>query len=176
MIGRRNTVAGTVLLVLAQVVLAHGLVGCGSGSPSTPSTRLTPSAPAAVPPSAPAPAPSPAPIPMELFTDPASGFSTSDVRDAQDQIVQFSTAGELLWTADGTRFSEYFVDGNFIAYHHRADRLFQVRFGMKRGERAAYLTVTDDRLRGAVATVLDLSVDGRGDLIIAETDVPVPGT
>src|SRR5437867_2192075 len=121
MVGRRETLAGTVLLVLAQAVLAQGLVGCGSRSPSTPSTRSMPSAPAAAAPSAPAPAPSPAPVELALFTDPASGFSTSDVRDAQDEIVQFTTDGELVWTADGTRFSEYFVDGNFIAYHHRAD-------------------------------------------------------
>jgi hypothetical protein len=88
---------------------------------------------------------------------------------------QFDTAGELIWTADGARFPEYLVDGNFIAYHHAADRFFEIRFGTRGGERAAYLTWTDDRLRGAAATILDLCVDGRGDLVIAESDVPVPG-
>jgi hypothetical protein len=65
---------------------------------------------------------------------------------------QFDTAGELIWTADGARFPEYLVDGNFIAYHHAADRFFEIRFGTRGGERA-----------------------GRGDLVIAESDVPVPG-
>lgn len=150
---------GFVLLVLAQ-----GLAGCdGSGSSSAPS--------------APSPVPQPNPIQLVLFTDPASGFSTSDVRDVQEQIVHFNTADELIWTADRTRFPEFIVvDGNAIAYHHRTDKFFQVRFGTKDGELQAYLTWPDDRLHGAAATILDLWVDERRDLIIAETRVPVPGT
>ena len=147
------------------LVLAFGLVGCSGSSvlpaPSAPTSR---------------PALQPAAIQLVVFSDRASAFATSDVRDVQDQVVSFNTADELIWTADGTRFSEYIVDGTLIAYHHKADTFLQVRFGTKTGERRAYLTWTDDRLRGAPATLLDLSVNARGDLIIAETNVPVPGT
>lgn len=151
------------------LVLALGLAGCGGLS-------SVPPAPSPIPQAAPPPAPPSTPIQLAVFTDPASVFSTSDVRDVQEQIVRFNTADELIWTADGTRFSEYIVDGNLIAYHHKRDTLFQVRFGTTKGERRAYLTWTDDRLRGAPVTLLDLSVDGWGDLTIEETDVPVPGT
>lgn len=156
---------------MVLLVLILGMAGCGdSGSVSAPS------APSPVPQlAAPSPVPQPTPIRLAVFRDPASEFSTSDVRDVQEQVVHFNTADELIWTADGTRFSEWLVDGSFIGYHHLGDHVFQVRFGTKDGERRAYLTWTDDRLRGAAATILDLWVDGRGDLIIAETSVPVPG-
>ena len=79
---------GVVLFLLIQV-----LVGCGRfewrPTPLAPSTPLTVQQPV---------------IPNQLivFRDPLTGLSTSDVRDAQDHIVQFMTAGELVWTADGT--------------------------------------------------------------------------
>jgi hypothetical protein len=161
-----RTRTGIVLLVLAQA-----LVGCGGSDSSS-----TPLAPSVVPQLAPSPAPQPTPSQLAVFTDPASGFATSDVRDVQEQIVRFNTADELIWIADGTRFQEFIVDGNFIGYHHKGDKFFQVRFGTKNGERRAYLTRPDDHLHGAAATILDLTVDARADLIITETSVPVPGT
>lgn len=150
-------------------VLASGLVGCSGSS-------LPPALSAPTSQSVRQPVPQPAAVQLVVFSDRASAFATSDVRDVQEQIVTFTTADELIWTADGTHFPEYIADGTFIAYHHKTDKLFQVRFGTKAGERRAYLTWTDERLRGAPATILDLSVNGRGDLIIAETSVPVPGT
>jgi hypothetical protein len=83
---------------------------------------------------------------------------------------------ELIWVANDTRFPEFIVDGNFIAYHHKADKFMQVCFGTKDGERRAYLTWPNDRLNGFAPTILDLWVDERGDLKIAETSVPVPGS
>jgi hypothetical protein len=163
MVGQRNSMTGIALLLLAQ-----GLAGCG-GSDS-------PAAPSLPPPDAQPPVTQPPAIQLVVFTDPVSGFSTPAVRDVQEQIVHFNTAGEMIWKADGTRFPELVAHGNFIGYHHAADRIWQVRFGTKHGERRAYLTVTDDRLNGAAATLLDLSVDGRGDLVVAETSVLVPGT
>jgi hypothetical protein len=77
--------------------------------------------------------------------------------------------------ADGTRFPEYIVAGNLIAYHHKTETFFQVRIGTKDGERRAYLTATDDRLGGAAATILDIEVVG-GQLVFTGTNVPVPGT
>jgi hypothetical protein len=108
------------------------------------------------------------------FLDPDSDFATTDVRDAQDEIVQFNTAGELVWTADGSRFAGYIADGRVItADHVCAGCYFYVRFGTHDGERRAYLTwsapVTADR----PATLLDLSVVG-GVLVVHDTAALVP--
>jgi hypothetical protein len=46
-----------------------------------------------------------------------------------------------------------------------------VRFGTRDSQRRAYLSWPDDR-----RTIVDLWVDERGDLKIAETSVPVPET
>lgn len=156
-------------LVIVLLVVAPALAGCDDGFalPSAPSPPLAaPLVSAPVPPA----------IRLAVFTDPASGFSTSDVRDVQDQLVRFNSADELIWVASDTRFPEYLVDGNSIGYHHSNDTFFQVRFGSTGGERRAYLTRPDSYLRGAAATILDLSVDARGDLIVADTNVPIPGT
>jgi hypothetical protein len=96
--------------------------------------------------------------------DPGSGFSTMDVRDVQEQIVHFDTAGTLIWEADGSRFPGYPVSGNFITTSQR----FQVRFGFKDGERRAYFTETGP------ATICDIEVRS-GQLSISPTSVTVPG-
>ena len=70
------------------------------------------------------------------FTDPGSTFSTTDVRDQQDEIVRFNTIGELIWTADNRRFLGYQVSGNFVGSH-----MYEVVFVIKDGERRAYFTV-----------------------------------
>ena len=164
MMNRMRT--GTVLLVLAPV-----LAGCGGSDSSS-----TPLAPSAVPQLAPSPAPQPAPIHLAVFTDPASGFSTSDVRDVQEQVVRVNTANEAIWTADGTRFSGYRVNGNQIR-GPRHDDWFQVRFGTKNGEQRAYLGWSDDwcHCPGYPATIADIEVVS-GQLVITATDVPVPGS
>jgi hypothetical protein len=148
---------GIVLLMLAQV-----LAGCGGGG-----SALTPSAPS--------PAPPPAPIRLAVFTDSASGFSTSDVRDVHDQIVRFNTASELIWTADETRFPGYRVNGNLVT-GPGLDDYFQIRFGTNHGEPRAYLGWSDDfcHCPGYPATIIDLEVVG-GRLIVTATNVPVPG-
>src|SRR5262245_48299409 len=74
-----------------------GLTACGATS--------APSAPSA-PSSPPAPAP-PSRDTLVVFKEWASGFETTDLRDAQDQILQLNFAGELIWTADGTRLPGY---------------------------------------------------------------------
>lgn len=150
--------AGFVLLVLA-----HGLAGCrGSEFLAAPSSVAQS-------------VPGPTPIRLVAFTDPASGFSTADVRDVQEQIVQFNTAAELIWTADGTRLPGYRVIANFFI---PADGIcsfcsFEVRFGTKDGERRAYLTF--DYHHDNPGTIVDIDVVG-GQLVMTKTDVPVPGT
>jgi len=133
------------------IVLLLTAVVAGCGSSSTPATALS--------------APSPAQVQLAMFHDPSSTFTTSDVRDVQEQIVRFDMAtNSLIWAADGRTFAGYPVDGNFI----RSDHAFQVRFGTKDGERRAYFTET---VKG---TICDLEVTN-GQLVLASTDVMVPG-
>ena len=117
--------------------------------------------------------PRPSTAALQVFVDAASGFSTSDVRDAQEQIVQFNTAGELIWTADGTRFAGYSVGGIFI----NADRLcqcrFEVRFGTNGGERRAYLTA--DYGHENPGTLVDLDVVS-GALVAGRSSVGPAGS
>jgi hypothetical protein len=147
---------------IVLLLLAHGVAGCGgSGFSSVPS--------------APSPVLQPAPIELVVFTDPASGFSTSDVRDVQEQIVRFNTAAELIWTIDGTRFPGHPVNGNLITYDRTRFFYFQVRFGIKDGERRAYLSWYDDLNHYYPGTIVDIGVDGDGHVVVTETNVPVPG-
>jgi hypothetical protein len=141
-----------VLPTVAILMVVGGLAGCG-GSDSAPTTPSTPTLPP------------PTPVQLAVFTDPASNFSTSDVRDAQEQIVRFDmTSNSLIWAADGRSFSGYPVSGLFI----RPDRSFQVRFGTKDGQRRAYFTET------VATTICDIKIVG-GQLVISPTNVTVPG-
>ncbi len=134
-------------------MLAHVVVGCGGSG-------ATPTAPSPPPVQQP-----PAQIQLAVFRDPASTFSTSDVRDVQEQIVRFDTASNsLIWAADGRSFLGYPIDGSFI----RSDRAFQVRFGTRDGERRAYFTET------VATTICDIEIVG-GQLVISPTGVTVPG-
>ena len=80
--------------------------------------------------------------------------------------MQFDlTNNSLVWAADGRSFSGYPVDGLFI----RADKMFQVRFGTRNGERRAYFTET------VAETICDIQVVGSALQILA-TSVRVPQT
>lgn len=106
----------------------------------------------------------PDPARLVLFQDPDSAFSTSDVRDAQEQIVRFDSVDEtLIWTPTGAAFPGWHTSGNFLDASHR----FQVRFGTKDGTRRAYFTET------LADTICDIQVNN-GQLIILPTDVPIP--
>lgn len=106
----------------------------------------------------------PDPARLVFFQDPDSSFSTSDVRDAQEQIVRFDSVDEtLIWTPTGAAFPGWHTSGNFLDASHR----FQVRFGTKDGTRRAYFTET------LADTICDIQVNN-GQLIILPTDVPVP--
>jgi len=140
--------------IILFLVLTPGMAGCG-GSGSAPTTPTTPTTPAQPP----------GPVQLVVFRDPDSTFSTSDVRDLQDQIVRFDmTSNSLIWAADDRSFQGYPVSGNFM----RADRAFQVRFGTKDGERRAYFTET------VATTICDIEIVG-GQLVISPTSVKVPG-
>ena len=160
------------------VVLAYGLAGCGgSGVSPTPSTPSPVTQPAAQPvPQA------PEPIRLLVFTELSSGFSTSDARDVQGQIVQFDTGGGLTWTADGTRLTGYrsfdfLLDGAQV--YVITGKIcpqgcqFEIRFGTKGGERQAYLTV--DYGHDNPGTLVDVELVG-GELVVTQTNVFPPGS
>jgi len=138
-----KTSTGVVLFLLIG-----GTGGCGSSPPTTPSggTPMTRT-----------------PV-IAVFSDPTSTFTTHDVRDVDNQIVQFDTANNaLIWVADGRSFPGYPVSGNSIS-----SGSFQVRFGTENGERRAYFTETGP------ATLCDINVVN-GQLVILPTSRPVPG-
>lgn len=170
---RRSTVLPQ-FPAIALLMLALGLVNCGDSGPSAPSAPGAPSRPSAV--STPAPKGD-----LTVFTDPATGFSTTDLRDVEEQIVQLSAIGELIWTADGTRLPGYrvtqptaygkmsFIEGKICP----EECAFEVRFGTSGGERRAYLTV--DYVHWNPGTLVDVEVAG-GALLVTQTDMYPPGS
>ena len=152
------------VVLLASLLLA----GCKPSSPAAPTTVSQP--------------PQPSISQLRVFTELASGFSTSDLRDVDEQILQITTAGELVWTADGTRIQGYgvaqhIIDG--VPIHWISGRLcpegctFEVRFGAKDGERRAYLTA--DYGHDNPGTLVDVEVAG-GNLAVARTGIFPPGS
>jgi hypothetical protein len=110
---------------------------------------------------------------LVTFTDQRSGFSTSDVRDAQEQIVQFSTTGELIWRADGRTLPGYAVQGKSIPAEASCACSLVVRFGVQNGERRAYLTA--DYGHDNPGTLVDLEITG-DKLTVSRTTLFAPGT
>ena len=115
-----------------------------------------------------------------VFTEPGTGFSTSEVRDVQEQVLQINTANELIWTADGTRPSgipgrPLLLSGvSYIVGKICAEGCaFEVRFGTKNGERRAYLTA--DYGHDNPGTLVDVEVSG-GALVVTRTSIFVPGS
>lgn len=154
------------------LVFAMGLTGCDGASSVSP-ILSSPTAPLSPPVSA-----TPTLI---VFTEPGTGFSTSEVRDVQDQVLQLNTANELIWTADGTRLPGYRVDRgssypgvSFIIGKICAEGCaFEVRFGTRNGERRAYLTA--DYGHDNPGTLMDVEVSG-GALVVTRTSLFVPGS
>lgn len=102
---------------------------------------------------------------LAVFNDPDSDFSTTDVRDVDDEFVQFDTVTKaIIWAADGTAYQEgsWTVNGVFLAGGG-----FQVRFGTQDGERRAYFTETGP------ATICQIRPTG-SFLSISPTNVTVP--
>jgi hypothetical protein len=149
------------------LLFAQALAGCNDHG-STPS----PAAPSGPTPEA----------GLVTVTESSSGFSTTDLRDADDQIVQFTTSGQLLWAADGTRLSGYYVTTvtgthGVVTYITGSicdeSCVFEVRFGASEGERRGYLTV--DYGHDNPGTLVDVAViDGR--LRVSPTDKFAPGS
>jgi hypothetical protein len=110
---------------------------------------------------------------LMVFTDTASGLSTSAVRDAQDQIVQFNRTGDLIWTADGTHFPGWSGGPEYLKGPEKlCNCWFEVRFGTKDGQRLAYMIADDGEAPG---TIVNLEVVD-GTLVLSPSDVYPPGT
>lgn len=151
---------------ISLFLVAQALAGCDDGA--------TPG-PAAPSPMRPEPR-------LVTFEESSSGFSTTDLRDADEQIVQFTVNGQLIWAADSTRLFGYYVTtvpGTHGVVSYITGRIcdedcvFEVRFGSSGGERRAYLTV--DYGHDNPGTLVDVAVvDGR--LIVSPTDRFAPGS
>ncbi len=101
---------------------------------------------------------------LVVFADPDSTFSTTSVRDVDEQIVRFDgVAKTMIWVAGDVDFTGWDTDGNFLG----AAKMFQVRFGTVSGEPRAYFTETGP------ATICDIEVVD-GMLSISPTLVAVP--
>jgi len=114
-------------------------------------------------------------VPLVVFADPGSGFSTSEVRDAQGQVVQFDQRGRLIWKADGARLTGFTLsDGLFIYPPEQFCQCwFEIRFGTEEGQRRAYLTA--DWGHDNPGTLLDLDVAG-SRLLVSRSQIYPPGT
>jgi hypothetical protein len=113
--------------------------------------------------------------PRHIFTDAATGFATSDLRDAQDHVVRIDADGYLIWGETGTALGGFSVRGmtiNMSADHACACTL-EVRFGTENGERRAYLTA--DYGHSDLGTMVDLALAGNTLTVSRSVRYP-PGT
>jgi hypothetical protein len=147
---------------IPMLALAASLTACGGATAPSPAATVD-----TVSVSGPAGA-------LMRFSDRETGLATTDVRDVHDQIVQFNTAGELVWTPTGARFPGFFADGAVVtAEHVCAGCYFLVRFSTRDGERRAYLTWSGDPAPDRPVTILDVNVVA-GRLVVADSDVILP--
>jgi len=102
---------------------------------------------------------------LATFDDPDSDFSSQEVNDVEEEIVQFNTQRmSIIWALDESSHQEgmWVVDDNVLG---NGD--FQVRFGTRGGVRRAYFTETIPE------TVCDIEVVD-GVLLIIPTNERVP--
>lgn len=138
------------------LTLAPALVSCGGAGPSEVQMHSL------------------QPLPV-LFTNLASGYSTSDVHDGQDHVVRFA-GGALIWM-DGTGFPGFpvYLDASYSGGEvGHLNEYYDVTFGTKDGERHAYLSFFDADHPGTEFLIDIEIVDGRP--ILTRTSAPVPGT
>jgi hypothetical protein len=157
------------LLTHCALVLPMVVAGCDEA------TRVTsPTKPGAVVTSGP-----------QRFVDAQTGFATTDLHDADGQVVQVSSTNELVWTATGTRLPGYYVqrisNGMAVQATLIAGKIeactdpcwFEIRFGVSNGTPRAYLTI--DYGHNNPGTLADLELVA-GRLTVAQTTIFPPGT
>lgn len=155
----------------ALLALGLMLAGCGRDLPTQPQPIPEPRETQG-PTAGPTPPAEPKPVETLVYTDPVTGMKTSDVLDLHGQVVQFNTAGDLIWAADGVRFT------NFPAAYGYERGAFGVEFATENGERRAFLTFDPAYWHyPPPPSRVDLDVVD-GTLVIRHPDPPVflPGT
>ena len=118
----------------------------------------------------------PTPVGTRLieFMDPVTGATTSDVYDAQEHLVQFNSANEMIWTADDAHIKGYSVAGPYyIAAEALCDCWLEIRFGATDGGRRAYLTADYGHFNPGTLIALALN---NGSLAMTQSDAYPPGT
>jgi hypothetical protein len=153
------------LATVVLLVCVHALAACGPNGSSASLFGPSAGVPSVAQPVGPT---------LRQFAEPGTGFSTTSLYDAHDHIVQFNTASELIWVADGTRIPGFpVVDRTYINAEKICACWFEVRFGTKDGERRAYLTA--DYGHYNPATLVGLELVG-GTLVMTQSDLFPPGT
>jgi hypothetical protein len=131
----------------------------GAGAPGVPEPGEQPSA---------EPATDTTPGRFVTFVDATSGFRTSEVHDADREVVFFDPALEaMVWGETGDAVAGWNTSGSDLSWN-RSGIAFQVRFGTEDGERRAYFTEADR------ATICDLSITAPDALAIRATSETPP--
>jgi len=98
-----------------------------------------------------------------VFVEPASGFMTDEVYDADREIVSFDAAlGAMVSAETGAVITGWQVDGVDLDWSRFAVP-FRVRFGTEEGERRAYFT------EAGPGTICNLRFSGADQLSISAT-------
>lgn len=156
------------------ILIAQGLAGCErSYSPTNGASFSPPTAPSS------SSSASLSEVGLVTFRDAASAFETSDLHDSEDEIMQLSLAGELVFPATNTRLRGFRpvrdLEQGIVGIVNICGPgcAFVVRFGIKDGERRAYLTV--DYGHDNPGTLVDVAV-ANGALVVTRTDLYPPGS
>ncbi len=102
-----------------------------------------------------------------VFTDPKTGYLTTDIYDFNGDIIRINTRDHsMIWLQNGSSYFEgrYTVTGDQLL---RDDQFFQVRFGTEGGQRKAFFT------EAAKKTICDIRLVG-DNLRIFATPARVP--
>jgi hypothetical protein len=106
--------------------------------------------------------------PFAVFMDPTTGFTTSEVHDAEREVVRFAAdVGALVAQASGEVVRGWSVSGAELGWS-RSSVAFRVRFGTEAGARRAYFT------EASTGTLCNLSVLGPDLLVISPTSERPP--
>ena len=104
---------------------------------------------------------------LTVFSDPDSDFTTTELLDADGQVLSFTTDSRIVWVETSTawtasRRGEWTTDGNVL----RSDGYFTVAYGSLDGTFAGWIT------RTSTGTVCDFESDGEV-LDINPTNQPI---
>jgi hypothetical protein len=102
-----------------------------------------------------------------VFTDPATGFTTTVVYDASHDTAQFRVTDDSVVFQDGMAYDigEWDVNGLYLD----AEQFFVVQFGTEEGQRRAFFTETE-----MPEVICDFFVED-GDFQMVPSTHPVPG-